>query len=522
MAGTEEVGSLSSSDPMVGVEKGMEKKKEKPRGRLRKYVRKVKRLFNGEDRSKPSPKALAAPAPSTIASPLLSLAAPSPNVLPSIETAESRSPQDQDAPTVEVAKSSMPTLDTAIEATAAAAAPEPVSEGPQQISSDPVEEISNQFSPVPIVEKPKQVSPPIPVTESSERISPELADASERISPEPILPRPIKFSPEPDSEREGSPFTSVGRISRLGEPWDLSIEPHEWGYSFKRPPTLSRVERPIRARIHRMCHRCNIGFGATKICASCGHTRCKLCPRHPNRRIEENGQQGMSTEAVGSSATLHSQTDTAVSPGGVEMPTMEEPTVEEESTTTETATTAITPTVAATTVATRIVEAGTSAAVGGMVGGVDIDLDDFESLRQKYIMSRPVRTGGQPLVKKKPMQRCEHFRCDDCPRDPPKRRKYPNGYPGDTPRLITRNCHYCSHNFPPIPRLPSSGDKQLSNVGLDGEPIECMNCGHIQCSECPVELPWKTQFPAQPDMARSPRSRIAQFGPTAGGELSTT
>lgn len=156
-------------------------------------------------------------------------------------------------------------------------------------------------------------------------------------------------------------------------------------------------------------------------------------------------------------------------------------------------------------------------------------------------MSRPARTGGQPLVKKKPMQRvrrtchecqslfqpntrsclkCGHLRCDDCPRDPPKRHKYPSGYPGDTPsttpRLITRSCHYCSHLFPPISRLP--GSDQLSNVGIDGEPIECTNCGHIQCYECPLESP--RHITSLSHATIGSRS-VAQLGPILGSGITT-
>jgi hypothetical protein len=42
------------------------------------------------------------------------------------------------------------------------------------------------------------------------------------------------------------------------------------------------IRKPIRQRVRRTCHRCQTTFaaGATE-CASCHHTRCKICPRDP-------------------------------------------------------------------------------------------------------------------------------------------------------------------------------------------------------------------------------------------------
>ncbi|KAH8808919.1 hypothetical protein F5884DRAFT_386433 [Xylogone sp. PMI_703] len=532
MGGPPEVGpSSSASDPMAGVE--MERFTEKRRGRLRKYVRKVKRMFKGEDRSGPSPDSISTPAQSTGP---LSL----PAILPSIETVESSAPQQRDSPVVEVTDSPTPVVDANNKAdTSIQASLEPAEEKPEQvpeqIATASVVETSDPSPSVPTIETP-QGPPPLPSIESSDRISPEPVDTSDR----PVLERPRKFSEEPDWEREVNNLTSVARIRRLGEPWNLSIEPHEWSYS-KRPANVSRVERPIRARIHRMCHRCSTGFGATKICTNCGHSRCKLCPRLPSRTTEETPQPEQPRAAT-PPEDVPTQPEIALpSKSEEQAPADENAGVEDTSVQPKIshATSPAVPTQAA------VGQASSSTAIGGMVGGVDLDLDDFESLRKKYIMSRPIRTGGQPLVKKKPMQRvrrtchecqslfqpnsrscpkCGHHRCDDCPRDPPKRDKYPNGYPGDipttTPRLITRSCHYCSHLFPPIPRFPGSADR-FSNIGPDGEPIECTNCGHIQCHECLIESPKIIPSPVSAVPTGS-RSRVAQLGPTVGGGMSTT
>ena len=56
-------------------------------------------------------------------------------------------------------------------------------------------------------------------------------------------------------------------------------------------PRAERVHKEIRMRVHRTCHRCNTGYGAERICLSCGHRRCKQCPRFPYvncNRYEQN------------------------------------------------------------------------------------------------------------------------------------------------------------------------------------------------------------------------------------------
>ena len=70
------------------------------------------------------------------------------------------------------------------------------------------------------------------------------------------------------------------RANKLGQRHKLpKIEPHEFP---SRPDKEAlRIEKPIRVRIHRTCHKCQTTFGANKICASCQHPRCSTCPRYP-------------------------------------------------------------------------------------------------------------------------------------------------------------------------------------------------------------------------------------------------
>lgn len=64
--------------------------------------------------------------------------------------------------------------------------------------------------------------------------------------------------------------------------YGLTLEPGEWTV----PATVGvpRVEKQVRMRIHRSCHRCQTTFGADRVCSNCQHTRCKKCPRFPGSK----------------------------------------------------------------------------------------------------------------------------------------------------------------------------------------------------------------------------------------------
>jgi len=162
------------------------------------------------------------------------------------------------------------------------------------------------------------------------------------------------------------------RARKLGERFKLNIEPNEWTIA-RAEKTAFRIEKPIRMRVHRTCHRCTATFGGSKECPICHHTRCSKCPRYPPKK-DKSAQKGKES---------------------------------------------------------------TGATTGWMAG--DIEVDKYLSLSEHIVLTIPSKTGGQPLVRKKPMQRvrrtchvcttlfpggtkicstCSHIRCTDCPRDP--------------------------------------------------------------------------------------------------------
>lgn len=78
--------------------------------------------------------------------------------------------------------------------------------------------------------------------------------------------------------------------------YGLTLEPGEW----TTPVTggAPRVEKQVRMRIHRTCHRCQTTFGPDRICSNCQHTRCKKCPRFPGSKTKASKGKGVAAGGV--------------------------------------------------------------------------------------------------------------------------------------------------------------------------------------------------------------------------------
>ncbi|KLU82678.1 hypothetical protein MAPG_01747 [Magnaporthiopsis poae ATCC 64411] len=244
------------------------------------------------------------------------------------------------------------------------------------------------------------------------------------------------------------------RARRLGEKYGLEIKPSEWhsteGHAL-------RVDKPIRMRVRRECHVCTAQFGSTKECPKCQHPRCEQCVRYPPHRTEEE----LVASRIHRAAILKEQKENA-----------------------------------------------------------PIIPDYSDPLREKKIvLKKPAKTGGQDLVHKKARQRvrrtchecqtlfkgsnkacsnCSHVRCTDCPRDPPKKDKYPYGYPGDEfgPNSIPHyQCHSCKNKFPPA-----------ADPGT-----ECSKCSHKKCDQCPRLLPQKVEPEPDPATLQSMEIKLASL-----------
>jgi hypothetical protein len=150
------------------------------------------------------------------------------------------------------------------------------------------------------------------------------------------------------------------------------MNPGEW---YSTEGHALRVEKPIRMRVHRECHKCGRTFGLAKECLGCQHSRCKQCPRNPPKRTEAEREESRQKRA----AMLKER---ELNP---------------------------------------------------------IIIADWDHSDKKILLRRPARPAGQDLIHKKPRQRirrtccqcqklyssgsktcqsCQHARCTDCPRDP--------------------------------------------------------------------------------------------------------
>lgn len=102
---------------------------------------------------------------------------------------------------------------------------------------------------------------------------------------------------EPDEE-DMSFLTANIRSTRTAlsdEKTRLMFDKYGVKYGNRRPPTeepaskVRRVERPLRIRVHWICHQCDKSFAGHRTCAECGHRKCEECIRQPPRRGRDRG-----------------------------------------------------------------------------------------------------------------------------------------------------------------------------------------------------------------------------------------
>lgn len=159
------------------------------------------------------------------------------------------------------------------------------------------------------------------------------------------------------------------RARKLGERFKLTFDAEEWVTAAGPGKEEAwRIEKPIRMRVHRTCHKCSTTFGGNKICAGCQHNRCTKCPRYPVKKSKDREKEAASVVPV---------------------------------------------------------------------HGITIEVDNCWNLQDDIVLTMPSkRVGGQPLVRKKPVQR------------------------------VRRTCHACSAMFPPGSKI-------------------CTGCSHVRCTDCP-------------------------------------
>lgn len=236
-----------------------------------------------------------------------------------------------------------------------------------------------------------------------------------------------------------------------------------------------RIEKKIRMRVHRTCHRCSTTFGAEKICNSCQHTRCKKCPRYPSKKPKDLKDKG---KGLSSGALAISARDKGKDSSDLISLTMP------------------------------------SRATG-------------KELTRRGPVQRVRRTCHKCNTlfagKATQCETCKHMRCPECPREPfvprappllylaltrhrPKLDKYPHGYPGDTEEAfplarrelrsirthVRWTCHECNTLF------------------KDTETI-CAGCSHERCGDCPREPPTTKAEPLDEEAVQSIERKMKEI-----------
>lgn len=268
---------------------------------------------------------------------------------------------------------------------------------------------STTTEPPPPPPEPVAPSPASPAAPAVAVLAPVAAPKAE------VSTRPAPGPPPPAK-------SAADRAAELFKKHGLEISPSVLPRSDK--PPVERVHKEIRMRVHRTCHRCSTAYGADKTCLSCGHKRCKQCPRFPSKK-----DKGKEKEKVGDKREV-------------------KPIV-------------------------RRRKGDTSLTLPSRTGGQD--------LVRKKIRQRVHRTCHRcetDFGAEKVCSHCKHNRCTKCPRDPHKKNKPPGYYDGrdstdSEPEPIG---HRPLRTYKPIRRRIHWTCTKCSATFLQGSKI-CESCG---------------------------------------------
>lgn len=246
-------------------------------------------------------------------------------------------------------------------------------------------------------------------------------------------------TPAPSTDRTAS--TSQPTRRKLQEEraralfarYGLTLESHEWIVTPTHGVPAQRIEKPIRMRVHHKCHRCSTTYGIEKACVTCGHKRCKQCPRYPDKKT--------------SAARM---TRGAVDLGEAPMKKR------------------------VLTITARTVGSGTGElALGPAKQRVRRTCHKCEA---QFVP--PTATS---------CSQCRHVRCTRCPREPSKRDKWPHGYPGDVDASDAEQELGASTQTRRMVRRPKTRVSwecdECHDLFVESSP-QCPGCGHQRCGKC--------------------------------------
>jgi hypothetical protein len=219
------------------------------------------------------------------------------------------------------------------------------------------------------------------------------------------------------------------RARALFAKYGLTLDTHDWITAPAPVPTVQRVEKAIRMRVHRSCHRCGTTYGSEKQCLQCQHKRCKKCPRYPKKKAST--EKDKATEEK----PRKKRVLTITTRGGNEL--------------------AYQPT--------------------------------KQRVRRTCHKCEAVFVPSSATT----CEQCQHVRCTKCPREPAKLQKWPDGYPGDvdadSDSEVEKEVEKQLEKFRRTWRKPRQRVRweceQCHRSFISGSP-QCPGCGHERCEKC--------------------------------------
>ncbi|KAJ4352560.1 uncharacterized protein N0V89_007909 [Didymosphaeria variabile] len=223
------------------------------------------------------------------------------------------------------------------------------------------------------------------------------------------------------------------RARALFAKYGLTLESHEWIAAPAMPVNVQRIEKPIRMRVHRTCHRCGTTYGADKVCAKCEHKRCKKCPRYPKKKTPLEKAQAQAQSDAQAAKVLPKKKRVLTLPA--------------------------------------------------RAGGELAYQPAKQRVRRNCHKCQALFIPPTATI----CESCRHIRCTKCPREPAKLNKWPNGYPGDVEYDSDTELERELERSRRIWRKPRTRVRweceQCTTTFLDGSP-QCPGCGHEKCEKC--------------------------------------
>ncbi|KAF2754385.1 hypothetical protein EJ05DRAFT_139751 [Pseudovirgaria hyperparasitica] len=300
-----------------------------------------------------------------------------------------------------------------------------------------------------------------PVTTTTAAIAPIAETIDELPIPQPQL---VSTSASPSTVPGAYAKSAIQqeRARALFAKYGLTLEAHEW-VATATTTHVQRVEKPIRMRVHRTCHKCETSFGLDRSCKNCEHRRCKKCPRYPpkkdrtDRPTEIEDIQMQTADAIGELKKRRKSSTPYLTI--------------------------------------------TSKSGGELV---------YAPTRQRiHRTCHKCHTHFQPVTAAV-CHHCQHSRCTKCPREPAKSKKWPEGYPGDAPYESSEE------EMPTINRTWKRPRQRIRWTCCCCESLfttgsRTCTCSHERCETCTRQPPKKPKKEFDPEIVKSVEEKLERF-----------